>query len=70
MSQTMGNPNVNTYITYTDKAASAGKIDTTKNLADDKIFLFSGSVDSTVKVRLFRCLTRSMTHSVSLNSLL
>ncbi len=32
------------------QAVSAKTIDNTANLADDKVFLFSGSVDSTVKV--------------------
>jgi hypothetical protein len=50
MSQMMGTPNVQTYITYTDKAFSSKYIDDPANLADDKVFLFSGSVDSTVKV--------------------
>jgi hypothetical protein len=50
MKQSMGKPDVNTYISYTDKAATAGSIDTTANLADDQIYLFSGSADTTVDV--------------------
>ena len=51
MQQLMGKPDVSTYISYTDKAASAGNIDPTSNLADDQIFLFSGNADTTVNVR-------------------
>ena len=50
MSQMMGTPDVNTYISYTDKAVANNKIDDSANLADDKIYLFSGNSDSTVKV--------------------
>lgn len=53
MQQLMGKPDVSTYISYTDKAASAGNIDATANLADDQIFLFSGNADTTVNVRHF-----------------
>ena len=51
------------------QAVSAKTIDNTANLADDKVFLFSGSVDSTVKVRM--CSQPQVfknTHNFSLSS--
>lgn len=52
MKQTMGKPDVDTYISYTDKAASTGSIDPTSNLNGDLIYMFSGNADSTVNVSL------------------
>lgn len=52
MQQLMGKPDVATYISYTDKAASAGNIDSTANLSDDQVFLFSGNADTTVNVNI------------------
>ncbi len=35
------------------QAATANQIDATSNLADDKIFMFSGNADSTVNVSFY-----------------
>lgn len=41
--------NVNTLVNTTNNWASQGLIDPTSNLANSKLYLFSGSIDSTVK---------------------
>jgi hypothetical protein len=48
MKQYMGTPDLNRYINYTSAAFSSGEIDDPANLDDDLVFMFSGSVDSTV----------------------
>jgi hypothetical protein len=44
----MGGPQINTLISYTKNEATLGNIDATENMADDKVFVFSGSKDTTV----------------------
>ena len=44
----MGGPKVDDLIKYTDQQASLGTIDATSHMADDKVFVFSGSKDTTV----------------------
>ncbi len=44
----MGGPSTSQLISYTDTQASKGAIDDPKNMEDDKIYIFSGSKDTTV----------------------
>ena len=44
----MGGPKVDELIKYTDAQAAEGNIDATSNMANDKVFVFSGSKDTTV----------------------
>lgn len=44
----MGGPQVTKLISYTDEQSSKGEIDSTDNMADDKVYVFSGSKDTTV----------------------
>ncbi|CAE7565345.1 unnamed protein product, partial [Symbiodinium microadriaticum] len=44
----MGGPKIDTLVSYTKDQAVKGSIDSPDNLADDKVFVFSGSKDTTV----------------------
>lgn len=52
----LGGPDADKSVTYTNTQAAAGTIDSTSNLADDKVFLFSGTKDTVVNPRVMAAL--------------
>lgn len=55
-------PDVNESVTYTDHQAAAGTIDDPGNLAGQKVWLFSGTNDSTVKPVVMNVLQKYYQH--------
>ena len=58
-------PDVNESIAYTDHQAAAGTIDDPANLAGQKVWLFSGTNDSTVKPVVMNVLQKYYEHYVA-----
>ena len=58
-------PDVNASIAYTDHESGAGTIDATSNLAGQKVWLFSGTNDSTVKPVVMNVLQKYYQHYVA-----
>ncbi|HEY3197029.1 MAG TPA: hypothetical protein VGJ57_03355 [Nitrospirales bacterium] len=58
-------PDVKNLVTITDKLASAGDIDSTGNLANSKVWLFSGTKDTIVNQPVMDALQRYYQHYVS-----
>jgi len=52
----MGGPNLDAIYEYTDAQAAKKTIDDTANLADDKIFIWSGKKDTTVNPKVVKAL--------------
>jgi hypothetical protein len=52
----MGGPQTSTLIQYTKEQASKGTIDATSNMANDKVYVFSGSKDTTVYPKVVKTL--------------
>mmetsp|Transcript_20954 Transcript_20954/g.30208 ORF Transcript_20954/g.30208 Transcript_20954/m.30208 type:complete len:334 (+) Transcript_20954:75-1076(+) len=48
MYNVLGGPQISKLISYTNDQAAKGTIDPTENMADDKVYVFSGSKDTTV----------------------
>lgn len=56
MQTTMGVPNAQLYVNDTNKFFKSNQIDDPANLADDKVFLFSGTSDTTVAPAVMKSL--------------
>lgn len=52
----MGGPKTDDLIAYTNEQAAKGAIDATSNMANDKIFVFSGSKDTTIYPKVVKTL--------------
>ena len=52
----MGGPQVDTLVSYTKKQALQGTIDSTENLVDANVYVFSGSKDTTVYPKVVKTL--------------
>ncbi len=61
---TQGSPDVNSLITATDSRAKSGDLDSTDNLRTQKIWLFSGTKDTTVRRSVMDALLRYYQHYV------
>jgi len=65
----MGGPQTSKLITYTSQQAAAGTIDNPSNLADDKVFLFSGSKDTVVNPKVMHALEDYYTNYMSASNI-
>ena len=61
-------PNVNTYISTTDKRSSSGIIDGTGNLTNARVYLYSGTEDTTVKRPVMNALNSYYSHYITQSS--
>jgi len=58
-------PNYKKFVTTTDTRAAAGQLDPTSNLADSHVYMFSGTVDTTVKQTVMDSLYSYYTHYIT-----
>jgi len=63
-------PNFEKFVKITDTRVASGLLDATSNLADSRVFMFSGTVDTTVKQTVMDSLYSYYTHYITNGSVL